>query len=202
MSGHHHRRKRTIHNKEPKKVILIVSEGRKSEIFYIKKLQNNYPNISFHIKNTGDKDMIGNFDKIERKYLSDAGSFDIVFLVFDKDKKDDQSFDNFISSSDFVTIWSNPCFEIWLLLHFSYYQAENYCEDIIDKLDKKLKEDKTGIFYGYDKTKEEIFDFFTELQDEQKHAISHAKKLIKNKKPSEANPGTNFFQLFEMLDNL
>lgn len=89
--------------------------------------------------------------------------------------------------------YSNPCVEIWFLLHFEY---RNTAIDR-DELVKKLEQD-----YRYKKNK-----LFSLNQDQQNVAINNATKLIQSwvdtqgtTKPATDNPSTTVHDLVALLN--
>lgn len=89
-------------------------------------------------------------------------------------------------------IYSNKCFELWLLLHF-----EN-CQSVAGgtkDYNKKLKNHITDYKKGE--------DIFNKLQDRSKEAIKNSKLLLKNKETIkvkiQTNPSSNIFELIEDL---
>lgn len=71
-----------------------------------------------------------------------AIDYDKVWLVFDKDKYSDYSSTieeiekrrTSEETADFIAIWSNICFELWILLHYRYvdepYTAADYDNEL------------------------------------------------------------------------
>lgn len=93
--------------------------------------------------------------------------------------------------------WSNPCFELWFILHFVYYNTP---------LDRKLASEKLGqiLGRGYDKSDRNI----PQLLDERTQtAVDNGWRLeekgpSKDCPPSDANPGTTVHRLVSLLTRL
>lgn len=129
-----------------------------------------------------------------------------IWCVFDKDDFTADNFDGTISkiselnkkssSVKYFAAWSNQCIEIWFLLHFSDYIADNHRKEYIKALNASMK--KWG--KKYKKNDAGIFDYLLEHGDP-KQAIKFAKRKIKSEKkpPSQIAPGTNVFALVEEL---
>lgn len=93
--------------------------------------------------------------------------------------------------------WSNPCFEIWYLLHAQYRDAAL----TRDQLPALLKTQLGGI---YDKADRSIFG---RLPSDRKTACQRAKKLHLQAQqagisPADSNPGTTVYELVELLEGL
>lgn len=102
------------------------------------------------------------------------------------------------SGCRFFVAWSNECFEIWIILHFQYYTANNHRSEYYKLLDKEFQ--NLGLS-KYSKNTEDIFDLLLK-KGNPKLAIRYAKKLInrsKGKMPSEIALGTNMYELVEKL---
>ena len=105
---------------------LIVCEGKKTEPNYFnglkKKINEKYGNKvdvlipSIEVKGTGKNttDLVNYTDKFVNYSNKRYGQ---VWVVFDKDDYPDKQFNQAIKNSSFNIAWSNPCFEIWILLH-------------------------------------------------------------------------------------
>ena len=203
-------KQKKLGKKPEKKLILLFVEGRKTELLYFQKIASKYENTRMIVKHTNDKMVEENYiysiqSFIKKQPAIQKKDFSFIGIVFDKDKKEDNTFNKVIKEMEnkgFVPLWSNPCFELWFILHYTQWQGTHECNEIITNLDKKVKKDHSA-FYGYDKTKEEILEYFADLIEERTKAIKHAKKLIAgNKLPSNCLPCTVIHQLFEELDNI
>lgn len=130
-----------------------------------------------------------------------------IWCVFDKDDFPDQKFDSAISAAeytdkqtniDYHAGWSNECFELWILLHFSFHRSDNGRAEYIRFLNEQFKSHGLP---GYSKTDKELF---TELLSigSPKHAIRYSKKLAAEQDhlpPSKQRPATSIYKLVEEL---
>ncbi|MFR6507858.1 MAG: RloB family protein [Dorea sp.] len=94
--------------------------------------------------------------------------------------------------------WSNECIELWFLLHFAYYTANNHRTEYISFLNDKFKELGIG---KYQKNMNNIFTILMEYGNP-KLAIRYAKRIMKDgegKTPTEIAPGTKVYELVEEL---
>lgn len=129
-----------------------------------------------------------------------------IWCIYDKDDFSKDRFDKAeelaktFSSEElkYHAIWSNQCFELWLLLHFEYYNSSNDRKNYFDKLDSIFKE-KTGKIY--DKAEENIYGIVNKYGS-QTDAIKYAKKLFEGKehlKPSGIVPATKMYEVIEEI---
>ncbi|SHE42449.1 RloB-like protein [Marinitoga hydrogenitolerans DSM 16785] len=182
--------KRRKNTREIKPLILIVCEGEKTEKYYF----DSFEVSNAYVKVEGEGRGANVLLKAAKKYFKKE-KFDQVWLVFDKDEIDDQKFDESIKEikkKGYNPIYSNPCFELWYLLHFVFYQTSLSKEHCLRKLKEKIPE--------YEKN---IGDMYERLKDKMKLAIKNAENLEKQKKVinsySKKNPYTNVYKLVEEL---
>ena len=93
-------------------------------------------------------------------------------------------------------IWSNPCIELWFLLHFMFLQADLHRNEYWPKLSECLESRNLGTYY---KNRTDMFDVLRPYLDD---AIQNAKKLEEiniKKSPSKSAPGTMVHHLIEVL---
>ena len=96
-------------------------------------------------------------------------ALDEIYIVFDRDdhskykdaideanSKNKKLKNNFGKTVVFKSLPSNPCFEIWLLLHYRDVNNLPDREELFSELDKKLDGYKKGAIDTYNKTKENI----------------------------------------------
>lgn len=200
--------RRTIASRAPYERVLIVCEGAKTEPEYFAWLRNtlrlNRANVVIADKRQG-------LDPLSLvRYAIEAHKkepdFDHVYCVFDKDKH--SSYDAALNKIKAVrlaggarlyAISSIPCFEFWLLLHFTYttrqYDAPlnaSNCELVVQDLRKYI--------VGYEKGS---IDFGRYLNDKTEIAIKNAKQLEAFHETSGTdNPSTKVYVLVEYLKGL
>lgn len=126
-----------------------------------------------------------------------------VWVLFDKDDFKPDNFNNAIakikcltnSTTTYHALWSNQCFELWLLLNFINMQSAINREAYIEKLEVYLKE-------KYKKNDENLFGKITLKGGNIIKAISYAKGLIDNNLPPAKNdPATMVYEFFEHFSN-
>lgn len=185
-------------NLNPKKVILIVCEGEKTEKNYFKMLKEFLKLTNIHIKSSKHPTptQIVKTAKAETK----EGEYDAIYCVFDKDKHAD--FDKALQEiekhkkrkknkkCELYEIVSAPCFEFWILLHFVYTDKDfENCDEV-----RKHKNFKDNL-PNYQKD----YDFKELIEKYLQTAIDNANKInLQEKKP----PYTQVVKLVERLQEL
>lgn len=113
--------------------------------------------------------------------------------------KELREYDKALKKEGFRLALSNPCFELWYLLHFTYTTAHFQDYEAI----KTQQLDKANRLPGYEKTK----NYWSVLDDKANTAIANAKELKKhhedlrqfNPLDVSCNPYTNVWELVEEL---
>lgn len=179
---------RDINKKDTYEKFLIVSEDTKSSYLYLKEAILHYriQSANFAIVGLG-KDPLDIVDEAEARYNKESSSyhpdFDKVFCVFDRDTH--SRYFNALSKIDtlnrriggseptFIGITSDPCFEIWLILHLTY-TTKFYQPTQKKSVSNIVYDDLCKIYPNYKKSSEGIFkDLLPNLDD----AINNAEKL-------------------------
>ena len=187
---------------------LFVSEGAVTEPLYLQSMVNfivehcEEARNRFEIHGEG-LNTLGLLKKAEKL----APGFQHIWVIYDKDEFPGDDFDNTVSRCNALTkksaqngmkrtfhaIWSNECFEVWLLFHFMFLSAgvprKEYAEKLSEQMGKK-----------YDKLSPPGFEA---LSPKLNGAIRNAKRQMENFDahipPSKRNPCTNFYELAENL---
>jgi hypothetical protein len=189
-------------------LIVIATEGEKTEPEYFECLKSDdrHTTSRVHIEilpktnsASSPKHVLNQLhDYKKRKQLN---KYDTLWMVIDKDRWSDRDL-NFVSkecqSNNYRLILSNPCFEIWLLLHLkdlADYNAKEMKSICCNKasLKKKMKE-LIRTFSNNESIEMGLF------MDKVHKAISHAKKLDKH--PQDRWPmtyGTRVYLLVESI---
>lgn len=194
------RNKRKKRNVKP--LILIISEGKDTEVNYFKNFNQTYINVD--VKPVDKNSMGKNKSRktnpvnlveraiyyINNKYDIDESDGDRVWCIMDVDLNYNnpnpiesrvEEFKNALDIADKYTNTkkdtekihirfglSNPCFEIWYLLHFKY--TSGYLKDY-DSVKSKLIKDTP--IKNYDKT----ISIYPTLHDKTSTALRNSKKL-------------------------
>jgi hypothetical protein len=179
---------RDIDKKESYEKFLIVSEDTKSSYTYLKEAILHYriQSANFAIVGLG-KDPLDIVNEAEARYNKESAShhpdFDRVFCVFDRDTH--TRYFNALSKIDalnkkiagseptFIGITSDPCFELWLILHFTY-TTKLYLPTQKKSASNIVYDDLCNIYPTYKKSS---FGIFKNLLPKLDDAIDNAKKL-------------------------
>jgi len=209
-------RKRHLRTSPPQ--ILIVCEGEKTEPVYFSKIKQSLqlPMIEVDNRQSGNDPLRLAQHALER-YCGDGKIYDRVYCVFDRDAH--SRFDDAVTFLDktteeyktcagpdetpttFIPITSDPCFELWLLLHFQYTDkqpcagtAKSKCKQIEKELGRILKQKwQKHLDIFSNKTPVEIKNLLRE-------AIKNSKRLKgKIKAIGRSCPVTNLHDLAEYI---
>ena len=175
---------------EQNKVFLIVTEGTQTEPLYFDALRKDFriPTLLVVVSPAKHSDPLhvvkeailmlkgGYFDQYGRKYNKE--DFDAVYVVMDIDSHENMSqamavIENFNRNTrnkiKIHPIRSNPCFELWYLLHFEeVFPCNKNQNEVIGILNKYVKS-------GYKKSE----NIYTQIKDNMEIAFSRSEKLRK-----------------------
>ena len=201
MKGYYSRKERI---RKPKRTVLIVCEGEKTEITYFNKfkIRNSGVHIdAVHGKCTDPKNIVDFAEeRMNNKWSIDFDEGDGVWCVFDVDDNTDHVLKNTFEHAKTKNIQialSNPCFELWFLLHYKLILSQISRDEALIELKKYIKNYKKNM------------DVYPILKDKQGDAIQNAKKLNKKHKDQNidlfnrrSNPATQVFELIEFIQKL
>ena len=167
-----------------KPTFFVFCEGKTEEL-YVKYLKSKY-RIPFEI----DTQIAQN--KINSKYVKNykknkfTHKKDKTFLVYDLDAP--KMLERLKQIEGTTLLVSNPCIELWYLLHYKELKAEINCQACNKELEKR-----NG---GYSKT---VIDskLKEQLDTKQQKAVNRAKKLS-----NLDNPSSNMFLLIDELEKV
>lgn len=191
----------------PYEMVLIVCEGEKTEPNYfsalINDLQLNTANIVIVKNNEGSSPRtIVDFALEEYKKEKE---YDRIFCVFDKDNHSTYSWAlakikkaKLGRNHLILAITSVPCFEFWLLLHFTYTTKQfdaghgSICANVISDLKRYLPNYEKGNVDTYQVTKDKLLT-----------AIANCKKIEQYCESANTDmPSTKIYELIEYLKKL
>lgn len=188
--------------------VLIVCEGSKTERYYFENARNHHKlnTINIRVEGTG-KDPLTLVKKA--KEISDeeerrGDAYDKIYCVFDKDqhttyKKAIQQINKSSNKNKWMAIKSIPCFEYWILLHFTYSTKPYYAIDGISASESVEKELKVYM-PNYKKNNKFLYE---ELIEQVKTAIKHAEQSCLEANRTETdNPSTNIYKLVQHIQNI
>lgn len=189
--------------------VLIVSEGGKTEPNYFNELVDYYKLNSANVEVTGDcgsspTSVVSHADKLYRESVDENNAFDRVFCVFDRDTHDgyQPALDRIAGLKPrcvFTAITSIPCFEYWLLLHFTYTDRpfhaagkSSIAATVLQELKKYWPE--------YEKS---VAGNFSHRIGELDFAKANAARALKSAQANgNENPSTRVHELIEYLQSI
>ena len=175
------RKARISKGKQMKPNFFVFCEGE-TEIAYVKFLRSLYRAPIQVIPKKGKSNISEDFIvKSKNEYVQTEQ--DKIFLMYDLDV--DGMLEQLQKIPNAELLVSNPCVELWFLLHYQEQKTEISSEKCIKKLQKVSKEYKKGTLSEEEK---EAFAKNKEL------AIERAKKLAEFH-----NPSTMVYKLLEKL---
>ena len=189
--------------------VLIVCEGSKTEPNYLRELIDCLKLSSANVEVDGDSGSspISVVQHAKRRYREErdiGDAFDRIFCVFDKDthatyNEAMSACAGFRPSGVFQAIPSVPCFEYWLLLHFTYSTrpcthsgGKSACDCLIGELRNYMP--------GYAKGGKGIFN---QVMGQTERAVAYSMRALKEaRKAGTDNPTTRMHELVEYLKQL
>lgn len=192
-------RRRTDRRKEGT-IFLIICEGQKTERTYFGRYKERNSGLIIFAPNSTDTDpenLVEFAISQMQRYGIDYDNGDEVWCVFDADNNPGRNIEKAQKKAKAQRInlcLSNPCFELWYLLHFCYYDTAITARDLQSKLAEKISK--------YDKTN----DYFDSLKGKRETAIRNANRLNKKQMDAgiellsmESNPSTQVVKLVENM---
>lgn len=162
----------------------VFCEGE-SEVAYVSFLRSQYRVPIQIIPRKSDSNIsIRYIENCKREYVLTGN--DRTFLMFDLDV--DGMLEHLQSIPDAMLLVSNPCMELWYLLHFEECHAEFAQDGCIRKLRRHLEHYTKGMLSLNEKQ---------QLSEKIDEATSRAKALI-----PYCNPSTTVYRLIELLNRL
>ncbi len=197
---------RKIGSRSPKKRVLVVCEGEKTEPIYLRLVKLNTNNavvVELELldeKATSPKQIVeracleqAKARKLARQTKDPNASIDEIWCAFDVDdhpmiKEAHQQAD----ANGINLAISNPSIELWFLLHFENQTGYLHRDDALHKLKTYIK--------GYDKS----FESIDVLRDRLRFANTRARKLDEKHRGDETsfpdnNPSSGMWRLIESL---
>ena len=194
--------------------VLIVCEGEKTEPLYFSELVDYYEIHSANVRVTGacgsDPLSVVNYayDLFTNEKDASSGPFDRVYCVFDRDTHTTfqaalTKIASYKPKGTFFPITSVPCFEYWLLLHFTYTTAPFMPTGTTSAGAAVLKHLLT-YWPTYNKAAHGTFTHTLQLKnDDLSSAKANAKRsLNQSKQHQNNNPSTQVHELVDYLQNI
>lgn len=182
--------------RERRKLFVIATEGKRTEQVYFEVFRGDEfrKNITIRVLPTkkGESAPKYVYERL-RRYVRDIGveAGDEVWAVVDVDQWGNDALDNLClqcAQSGFQVAASNPCFELWLLLHQEYPprpQLAKACERELERL-----------LGRYDKSDYDVDKLIPHLLI----AIKHARRLDSN--PADAWPRITATRVYLLVAKL
>ena len=168
-----------------RKIALVICEGE-TEVCYINLLKSWYKSpirIISHIE--GTKITTSLVEKRTKELKISQWDKVHTFLMYDMDV---QAINEKLRKCKAEMLLSNPCFEIWLLLHAKDQKAAIETDALIKELKKSAPVWKNYSKSAFTDTQKSFLNDNTDV------AVSRAKKLHEFQ-----NPSTGIYKLIEML---
>jgi RloB-like protein len=163
-------------SRQPKVRILVVCEGKKTEPLYLRQFQHHVRNPRVHVEPVGPagvpRTVVETAIDLRRQAEDEAKRqrdenllWDEVWAVFDMDDHPHVAEAKQLATANGIRLAvSNPCFELWALLHFVDHQAHIERDKLRATLQQHL--------LGYDK---ELV--FVKLHPGYDNAVRRAREL-------------------------
>lgn len=132
--------------KKSARLIVIAAEGRKTENIYFESLKMEHEAQNVHVEILERKDNNSNPENVYRQISAFASLYEIneddeLWVVVDRDRWTSKELSSVaqkcFQNPNLYFCLSNPCFEIWLLLHIE--GLEDYSEEDKALLSKNRK---------------------------------------------------------------
>ncbi|TKJ34124.1 MAG: hypothetical protein CEE38_18845 [Planctomycetes bacterium B3_Pla] len=199
--------KRREGSKEPRKSVLIVSEGSKTEPIYFNSLKSTLRLAMVEVEIVGEGaapitvvnraiELREERKRIATRSLTKA-AYDVVYCVIDVEAPKAESLPRAVNKArdnKLEVVLSNPCFEYWYILHFRKTSAPFHTsQDVKSALRQEhpsyCESDTTIFNIAYPKTAD---------------AIKHSKEVLKEQHNdaedlSDCNPSTHVHRIVEYL---
>lgn len=186
---------------DPKLRILVVTEGEKTEKQYIEGFKRVCRNQLVSVEVANEHGVPMTLVRLAKQYKEDAErkakrenepylAFDSVWCMFDIDDHPEVgSAQEMARDNEINLAISNPCIELWLLLHFRDNPGMQHRDTVHQLLKKHLP--------GYDKHVN--YDTYSSGYSE---AVTRAERLdtaAKNDNEPGRNPSTGVYLLMELI---
>ncbi|WP_154721630.1 RloB family protein [Ciceribacter sp. T2.26MG-112.2] len=132
--------RRKVENRTPKQKIVIYSEGEKTERDYFDAMRRSFQSVLVDIEIIGGAGVPLTIAKaatlkaqsVRRRNRGQSyASRDEFWAVFDRDEHPNvQEAIDRCHQADVGVAFSDPCFELWLILHFQDYDRPDHRHDV------------------------------------------------------------------------
>ena len=179
----------------------MLTEGRVTERDYLKILERENPQIKIDLAESGmaplslvDRARQHTKRNKRAKHRTGTLDFDEIWCVFDVDNHPNvRRAQQEAKDSDIRTVVSNPCFELWLLLHKQDQTA------YIDRRILQKKCQKLNLMDGKRIRPEAIPLLIEDFVEARQRAIDLDERHEGNDSPSNWNPSTNAWEIAQAV---
>jgi hypothetical protein len=193
--------KRHPPKRDPKFRILVVCEGRVTEPEYFKRYQHDTRNQRVHVKLADESGVPLTVVQTAVRLLEEARNeakqqrdenlrYDSVWAVFDVDEHPNLSKARALALKEGIEMAiSNPCFELWALLHFQDQRAHVERDSVTSMLRNHIREYEKLLPYE-------------RLTPQYQNAVTRAKALdvaAEHHDECGRNPSTTVYRLTELI---
>jgi len=189
--------------------VLVVCEGSKTEPLYFSELKDHYEINSANIMVDGSGgsspiSVVKYGKKLYDREKSRGDPFDRVYCVIDRDTH--ASYQSALDRiavikppNTFYAINSVPCFEYWLLLHYTYMTAPFIANGGTSAADAVIQR-LCGYIPAYTKASRGVFNQLLEILPTAK--IHAARSMLEAQRTGTDNPTTRVHELVDFLQNI
>ena len=191
--------------RKPTNTLWIFCEGEKTEKNYFNKLKikEQISRMNTRVVSSDSTYALG-IVKHSVSFIENTRDYekgDLVYCVFDRDGNTNQNLDKAIKlakENKIVLIFSNPCFEYWILCHFEYFITACNVIELIEKLKTHIRDYRKNDPETYNKTYSKISLAINNAKKVRKKHDKEQVKLISR----ESNPSTLVYELIEKIKEL
>lgn len=197
------KKKRNSVKRKRRAVMLITAEGRnKTEKQYFKSFQDQHSKYSIRFVTGLETDPVGMLKAMEKAWKKDELSErngDKAYIVLDMDCKTEKI--QLVKelqkkSKNIKFIVSNPCIEVWFILHFVYTTHQF-------KDSKEPKRELAKYIFGYEETMN-ISAILRPMLNDAKNHLEHLKSYYETLGITwgsvDCNPMTDIYEVLEELE--
>jgi len=165
---------RPVGRRYPRNVVIVVTEGETERIFFNSLKQRNL-NLEIRLykgKRTNARQLVENCVKRIQMEELDLEDGDIIICAFDVDNNSQKDLKQALDTAEkngITVALSNPCFELWYLLHFRDIDHRISSKEVRTELSTHVKH--------YDKTQ----DYREILTPRRRGAVVRAKTIAKKR---------------------
>ena len=190
-------------------LFVIATEGVRTESAYFdgikQKLRDSRLNMLILTRDESGRSnptqVIEQLDEYKKE--NRIGPRDLLCLVIDRDSQSTSVAQlrktyRLCTQKGYLLALSNPCFELWLLLHLvdlSEYN-QNQLKDLLENKRQKMKREVQSVNRGFDYTNLQIDDFWPHIE----LAVARAEYLDDGKPWPEGKLGTTVHRLISKLE--